>query len=144
MSLSMSQNKSGLGTGQRWRAGECQPRAERRRSLRPGGGQGERRGGSEGGLCQLHRKEGFLHQSHPLLSPPVTACYQGAGSSPEEGRKLPSVMRLWNLTRWAQFHVLSEDTPPFPLASQHLTWSHHSEMASLTRSFLPWNSTHTV
>ena len=112
MSLSVSQNKSGLGTGQRWGAGEWQPRAERRRSLGPGGGQGEPRGGGEGGLCQFHRLEGFLHHSRPLLSPPVTACHQGAGSGPEEGRKLPSVMRLCNLTRQAQLHVLSEDTPP--------------------------------
>lgn len=94
---------------------------ERQEESRGGGGQGERRGNGEGGLCQLHRQEGFLQQSRPLPSPPARACYQGAGSGLEEGRNMTSVTRLLSLTRQAQFHLLSQDTPPFPLVSQRLT-----------------------
>lgn len=110
MNLSTRQNKSGLAREQRkgWREPAVVPIAG---GVSGGGGQGERSGNGEGGLCQLHRQKGFLQQSRLLLGPPVTACYQGAGSSLEEGRNLTSVTHLLNLTRHSFICYLKTPLP---------------------------------
>ena len=102
------------------RAGESQPRSRAQEESRGGGAQGEHSGNGEGGL-PAPQTAGVPPAKPSSPGPPVTACYQGAGSSLEEGRNLTSVTRLLNLTRQAQFHLLSQDTPPFPLVSQRLT-----------------------
>jgi len=141
MNLSMRQNKSGLAREQRkgWREPAVVPIA--------GGVSGWRRSGRAQRkwwrrAVPAPQTEGVPPAKPSSPGPPSHSLLSGGWQQPGGGKE-SDICDAPPKSHQTQFHLLSQDTPPFPLVSQHLTWSHHSEMSSLTRSFLPLNSTHT-